>query len=104
MFDPAYDDPSFDPAADPVMVAICAAVIDAAGGPLALADKLGIRPQAITQWVIVPPERALKLEMLTGISVHKMRPDIFGRDPSPAKQRRRRQLVKQHREQAAEAA
>jgi DNA-binding transcriptional regulator YdaS (Cro superfamily) len=54
-----------------------------AGGPGALAralEELGekITPQAVSLWKIVPPKQVLKVEAITGISKHELRPDIFG--------------------------
>lgn len=54
-----------------------------AGGPAALARALEergdkITSQAVSQWKVVPPEKALKVEAITGISRHDLRPDIFG--------------------------
>lgn len=54
-----------------------------AGGPAALARALEergekITPQAVSQWKIVPADKALKVEAITGVSRHEMRPDVFG--------------------------
>lgn len=57
-------------------------IVAAAGGPSALARKLGIKPQGISQWRRVPPERVLEVERVTGISRYQIRPDIYGDDPS----------------------
>lgn len=43
-----------------------------------LAAALKITSGAISQWSQVPPERALEVERITGISRHDLRPDIFG--------------------------
>lgn len=53
-------------------------VIAKAGGGSALADALGIRPPAVANWTQVPAKRVLKVEELTGISRHELRPDVFG--------------------------
>jgi DNA-binding transcriptional regulator YdaS (Cro superfamily) len=37
-----------------------------------------ITPQAISQWDKVPAKRVLEVERITGISRHKLRPDVFG--------------------------
>ncbi len=56
-----------------------------AGGPSGLADKLGdITPQAISQWKRVPAERVIDVERVTGISRHRLRPDVFGAAPAKA--------------------
>lgn len=54
-----------------------------AGGPGALARAIEehgekITPQAVSLWRLVPPERVLMVEEITGISRHELRPDIFG--------------------------
>lgn len=53
-------------------------IIEAAGGITKLAGALGIRHTAIYSWNRVPAERVLKVEEITGISRHQLRPDIFG--------------------------
>ncbi len=52
----------------------------AAGGPTGLARALCdvLTPQAISQWKRVPADRAIDVEKATGISRHRLRPDIFG--------------------------
>lgn len=55
-----------------------------AGGSTELARALGdLTPQAISQWKVVPADRVLKVEEITGVSRHDLRPDIFG--PAPEK-------------------
>lgn len=49
-----------------------------AEGASSLARALRITPQAVNQWFVVPPERVLEVERLTGISRHFLRPDVFG--------------------------
>jgi DNA-binding transcriptional regulator YdaS (Cro superfamily) len=58
--------------------------VSIAGGPSALARQLGIRPHAISMWKIVPSERVLAVEGITGVSRHHLRPDVFGRLEIPA--------------------
>lgn len=53
--------------------------IDAAGGIAALGRALGITTSAVAQWRTVPPKRVLKVEEITGVSRHDLRPDIYGR-------------------------
>jgi DNA-binding transcriptional regulator YdaS (Cro superfamily) len=61
---------------------------DKLGGNTALARAINddpktkrlITPQAISQWVIVPTERVVDVERVTGVSRHRLRPDIFGAD------------------------
>jgi len=43
-----------------------------------LAQALNITQGAISQWKQVPAERALDVARFTGLSVHDLRPDVFG--------------------------
>lgn len=55
------------------------------GGQVILANRCGVTPQAVNQWVRkgrAPPERVIDIEAATGVSRHALRPDIFG--PLPA--------------------
>ncbi len=52
----------------------------AAGGLRALGRKLGIAWQAVQQWERCPPLRVLEVERLTGVSRHRLRPDIYPAD------------------------
>lgn len=61
-----------------------AQVIEAAGGITKLAGALGIRHTAIYSWKQVPAERVLKVEEVTGISRHALRPDVYGVQPEAA--------------------
>lgn len=58
------------------------AAIAVSGSMTALAEHLGITPQAVARWHHVPAARCLDVERLTGISRHRLRPDIFGPEPS----------------------
>lgn len=54
--------------------------VEVAGGLGPMASKLGVRYQAIQQWLKrgkVPAERVLAIEQVTGISRHALRPDIY---------------------------
>lgn len=53
-----------------------------AGGQSALARRIGVRPQAVQQWIArnhVPAERCLDVERATGgqITRHELRPDLY---------------------------
>lgn len=52
------------------------------GRRTALSVTLGITPGALSQWSQVPPDRAIDVERITGISRHELRPDIFGPAPT----------------------
>lgn len=57
--------------------------VEAAGGVQAVAEKFGIRRQAIEKWINhkrLPPKRVLELEAASGISRHDLRPDLYPRD------------------------
>ena len=47
------------------------------GSQAALARALGIKIQAVHQWIEVPPLRVLDVERVTGIPRHELRPDIY---------------------------
>jgi DNA-binding transcriptional regulator YdaS (Cro superfamily) len=51
--------------------------LEAVGGPVALAKKLRITSQAISQWDKVPPFQVLKVARITGIAPHELRPDLY---------------------------
>ena len=58
--------------------------IEAAGGVCALARKLKITSQAISQWERVPAERALAVERAVNGAVtrYELRPDLYPREPA----------------------
>jgi DNA-binding transcriptional regulator YdaS (Cro superfamily) len=51
-----------------------------AGGVRALARALGITHQALMTWDKTPSLRVLKVEALTGVSRHRLRPDLYPRE------------------------
>jgi len=54
--------------------------IKQAGGQVAVAQAFGIRQSAVWKWAernSVPAERVIALEGLTGVSRHRLRPDIY---------------------------
>jgi len=69
------------------MNAISQAVQKLEGGQAALARELKITPQAVNQWVTgrrpVPARLALRIEELTGVTRHDLRPDVFGPPETP---------------------
>jgi DNA-binding transcriptional regulator YdaS (Cro superfamily) len=42
-----------------------------------IAEKLKIARQAPYAWKRVPPDRVIKVEKITGIPRHKLRPDLY---------------------------
>lgn len=68
------------------MDAITSATSKFEGGQAALARALEVSPQAVSQWVKgrrpVPPRLAIRIEELTGVSRHELRPDVFGAAPA----------------------
>jgi DNA-binding transcriptional regulator YdaS (Cro superfamily) len=57
--------------------------IDAAGGPSALARRIGVTPSAVTNWTKLTkrlsPHNAVRIENTTGVPREELRPDLFRR-------------------------
>jgi len=54
--------------------------VDVLGGQTATAKKLGVTQQAVQYWIKrgrVPALKAIPLEVASGVSRHKLRPDIY---------------------------
>ena len=51
------------------------------GGIVAMSLALGRSRAAASQWNQIPPEHVLEIERVSGISRHRLRPDIFGESP-----------------------
>lgn len=51
--------------------------IVAAGGVPELAKAIGITPEAIYQWDVIPIRRVLEIEEITGVKRGVLRPDYF---------------------------
>jgi Bacterial toxin YdaS len=51
--------------------------IDAAGSLYALAQQLGIKQQAVGQWLRIPTGRIIQVEKATGVPREKLRPDLY---------------------------
>lgn len=60
------------------------AAIDACGSSNELARRLGVTPQALSQWGRVPPLRVLDVERVSGVTRHELRPDMYP-PPEPAR-------------------
>jgi TorA maturation chaperone TorD len=56
--------------------------ISAAGGVSELARKIGIAQPSLSNWTRVPAERVVAVEAATGVSRTKLRPDLYGAEPS----------------------
>ena len=48
-----------------------------------IAIGIGVKPQAVHQWDVVPLQRVLEVERVTGKPRHELRPDFF-HAPAPA--------------------
>jgi DNA-binding transcriptional regulator YdaS (Cro superfamily) len=51
--------------------------VAAVGGNAAMAAALGISRPAVAQWDVCPPLRVLQVEALSGVSRHRLRPDLY---------------------------
>lgn len=51
--------------------------IAAAGGVRALARKIGVTHPAILGWNLVPVDRMLAIEKVTGVPRERLRPDLY---------------------------
>ena len=60
--------------------------VKAAGGQSALARLIGTSQAAVWKWVSrrkdLPAEHVLTVEEATGISRHRLRPDVYGPEPT----------------------
>ena len=72
-----------DPTLERAKQALERAII-AVGTAQELATRLGITPQALSQWDRVPPLRVLDVERATGVPRHELRPDMYP-EPAPAR-------------------
>jgi DNA-binding transcriptional regulator YdaS (Cro superfamily) len=55
-------------------------MIEASGGRVWLASKLGVTPQAIMGWIRadrIPAERVIEIERVTGMPREALRPDLY---------------------------
>jgi len=50
------------------------------GGQAALARQLGVSRQAVQHWKTAPVRHVLRIEELTGVSRHDLRPDVYPRE------------------------
>jgi hypothetical protein len=68
---------------DPRVIAMKKAV-KAAGGLTQVGRHFHVTAQAIYKWRICPPDRCQQMEIISGVSVHELRPDVFGVKPHRA--------------------
>jgi DNA-binding transcriptional regulator YdaS (Cro superfamily) len=64
-----------------------AKAVRAAGSQSAFGRLIGRRQSTVREWLKtgkVPPEAVLAVEKATGISRHRLRPDVYGPAPTPA--------------------
>lgn len=73
----SLDDIFFIRHIEPMRDQALADAILAAGSVAALAEKLGITKQAVSSWDRVPMERARSVAAATGVSIHRLRPDVW---------------------------
>lgn len=72
---------------DPRRVALVKAV-KLMGGWTVVARYFGIKPQAVYNWQVVPIDRCLDIARMSGVSVHELRPDIYGYERSISRRRK----------------
>ncbi len=63
------------------MIKIVEQAAEKAGGIVELSRQLGIKHNSMYCWNRVPAEHVLKIENITGVSRHEIRPDVFGDAP-----------------------
>ena len=62
-------------------------IIQAGGGPSKLGKQLGLHHASVIEWRKtgqVPVAHVLRLEQITGIPRHQLRPDVYPDPPPPA--------------------
>ena len=60
------------------------AALEIAGGVSQMARELGVTTQAVSQWTNAPVHQVLKIEKLTGVLRHELRPDVYPPDEAAA--------------------
>lgn len=63
--------------------------IAVAGSARALAQLIGVSPQAVSQWRRIPSGRVIAVERCTGVSRYDLRPDLYPREEPDAFEARR---------------
>lgn len=58
--------------------------INAAGAGKTLAGRIGVTPQALSQWRRVPAGRVLDVERASGVPRQDLRPDLYPQEGSKA--------------------
>jgi len=59
------------------MIEIVAEAAAKVGGIAELARLMGVKHPTFYRWKKVPPQRVMQLENVTGISRHRLRPDLY---------------------------
>ena len=65
----------------PMLHPILKRATDLVGGPTKLARLIGIQQPSLYSWRLIPANRVIAIERVTGIPRHELRPDIY---PPPA--------------------
>jgi len=72
------------------MLPILREAIERAGGMTAFAQSIGVTRSAVYQWSWrIPAERVPAISAATGISWHRLRPDLYPEEPKKRKRRKR---------------
>ena len=53
----------------------------ALGKMAAISEAVGLTRQAVFAWKRCPPQHAIEVERVSGVSRHDLRPDIYGKAP-----------------------
>lgn len=56
---------------------VLAQIVEKAGSVKALAQAVGVKPQAVSQWRQIPIDRAKKIADIFNVPLHVLRPDVW---------------------------
>jgi hypothetical protein len=65
------------PVDDPLVV-ICQKAVKRAGGLTRVGRFVGVSPQAVYKWEVVPEVHCSKVAQLSGYTINELRPDLYG--------------------------